>query len=51
MKSGEITRFDVKAKCPHCENDTPVFQSELIHGEVGCIHCDEVFEIRLDEEY
>ena len=49
MKSGEITYFNVKAKCPHCEQDTQVFQSELIEGEVGCIHCDEVFELEIDE--
>lgn len=51
MKSGEITRFDVQARCPHCENDTTVFQDELKDGEANCQHCDEVFEIRLDEEY
>ena len=51
MKSGEITLFDVQARCPHCENHTTVYQNELVDGEVECQHCDESFQIKLDEEY
>ncbi len=47
--SGEITRFDVLARCPHCENETSVTQDELRGESVSCQHCDEEFEIYLGE--
>lgn len=45
---GEITRFDVTACCPHCDNDTEVTQSELGGRRVQCQHCDEEFRVYLD---
>jgi ribosomal protein S27E len=51
MKLGEITQFDVHAKCPHCENETTVYQSELKDEEAGCQHCDESFQVKLDADY
>lgn len=47
--SGEITRFDVLARCPHCENETRVTQDELRGESVQCQHCDEEFEIYLGD--
>jgi transcription elongation factor Elf1 len=44
---GEITRFDVTARCPHCENDTSVSQDEARRLHVQCQHCDEEFQIYL----
>ena len=45
---GEISRFDVTARCPHCDNDTEVSQSELNSRRVQCQHCEEEFRVFLD---
>ena len=45
--SGEITRFNVLARCPSCENETTVTQDELSHESVSCEHCGKEFEIYL----
>ncbi len=45
--AGEITRFDVTARCPHCENDTSISQDEARRLHVQCQHCDEEFQIYL----
>jgi ribosomal protein S27E len=47
--SGEITSFNVLARCPHCENETSVTQYELRNESVQCQHCDEEFEIYLGD--
>lgn len=44
---GEISRFEVTARCPHCENDTEVSQDELSCRRVQCQHCDEEFRVYL----
>ena len=47
--SGAITRFDVLARCPHCENETYVEEEELHHESVSCEHCGYEFGIRLGD--
>ncbi|GEM_PF-3350396 len=49
MYIGEITTFNVIAKCPICENDTQIDQHEMRCEEAQCQHCDEVFEIGYSE--
>ncbi|WP_368484755.1 hypothetical protein ABZP26_08295 [Pseudoalteromonas sp. SD03] len=46
---GKITTFYVLAKCPNCEEETEVHQSELRAEVACCQHCAEEFEIALDE--
>lgn len=48
-QNGEITRFDVLSRCPHCDNETKVTQDELRNESVSCQHCDEEFEIYLGD--
>nr|WP_321458690.1 hypothetical protein [uncultured Vibrio sp.] len=48
MKTGEITGFDVVAKCPYCEDETSVTEGEAKHGVVECQHCEEYFTISFD---
>ncbi len=45
---GEITRFEVTARCPHCEEDTSITQSEMNALLAQCQHCDEEFRLYLD---
>lgn len=45
---GEITRFHVLARCPHCENEASVTQSDLSLEIVQCEHCGYEFGINLD---
>ncbi len=44
---GEIMRFQVTARCPHCDEETDVLQDELDGGYCQCQHCDESFNISL----
>lgn len=48
MRIGEITSFDVVAKCPYCDNETSVHECEAKHGTVECQHCEESFSIHLN---
>ena len=47
MKIGEITDFKVTAKCPHCENETSVTESEIKYESVECQHCHKYFTVQL----
>lgn len=48
LPTGEIVKFDVIARCPHCDNETMVIQSELRNRVAQCQHCDEDFKIYLE---
>ncbi|NOU50236.1 hypothetical protein HG263_06725 [Pseudoalteromonas sp. JBTF-M23] len=41
----EVTKFDVEARCPHCDEDSSVYEDEYKAGYVTCQHCDEEFEV------
>lgn len=42
---GEIRSFDVRANCPHCDEETEVNEDEFRRGSVECQHCEEDFDI------
>lgn len=44
---GEITNFDVVARCPVCGNETSVTEDELRTEVATCQHCDEEFNVYL----
>ncbi|WP_160317363.1 hypothetical protein [Pseudoalteromonas sp. R3] len=46
MKTAEFTKFEVRARCPYCEEESLIYPDELRDQEAQCQHCDEMFGLK-----